>query len=122
MDIEAARQYCLSLPLVTEDMPFGEDVLVFRIFNKIFSCLNLSGKDCITIKCDPDYALELRDQYSEIIPAYHWNKKYWNQMPLNGTLKSDIISSLIRHGYSETVKKLPKKIKIENPVITEIVS
>ena len=120
MDIITVREYCLSLPLVTEDMPFGEGVLVFRIFNKIFACLSLDGDDYFAIKCDPDYAIELRDRYSEITPAYHWNKKYWNQVSLRSRLNFDLIKSLIRHSYSEVVAKLPKKLKTEYPEITQI--
>ena len=120
MDIITVREYCLSLPMVTEDMPFGEGVLVFRIFNKIFACLSLDGDDYFAIKCDPDYAVELRDRYSEITPAYHWNKKYWNQVSLRSRLNFDLIKSLIRHSYSEVVAKLPKKLKTEYPEIMTI--
>ncbi|MDE5869570.1 MAG: MmcQ/YjbR family DNA-binding protein [Muribaculaceae bacterium] len=120
MDIITVREYCLSLPMVTEDMPFGEGVLVFRIFNKIFACLSLDGDDYFAIKCDPDYAIELRDRYSEITPAYHWNKKYWNQVSLRSRLNFDLIKSLIRHSYSEVVAKLPKKLKTEYPEVAQI--
>lgn len=120
MDIESVREYCLSLPLATEDMPFDDETLIFRVCNKIFACLSLDGDDYFAVKCDPDYALEPRDRYYEIEPAYHWNKKYWNQLPLKGSLGTDLIQSLIRHSYYEVVKKLPKRIKIENPEILDI--
>ena len=121
MDIESTREYCLSLPLVTEDMAFGPECLVFRICNKIFACLNLDGRDIIAVKSDPDYVLELRDRFSDIEPAWHWNKRYWNQFSLKGGLSTEMIKSLIRHSYSEVVKSLPRKIKIENPVICTVV-
>ncbi|MBD5179808.1 MAG: MmcQ/YjbR family DNA-binding protein [Bacteroidales bacterium] len=121
MDIELTREYCLSLPLVTEDMAFGPECLVFRICNKIFACLNLDGRDIIAVKSDPDYALELRDRFPDIEPAWHWNKRYWNQFSLKGGLSTEMIKSLIRHSYSEVVKSLPRKIKIENPVICTVV-
>ena len=120
MDIESIREYCLSLPLTTEDMAFGEDCLLFRVCDKIFACLNLTGTDYFTVKCDPEYAIELRERYSEIEPAWHWNKKFWNQMPLNGGLRNDLILSLIRHSYSEVVKKLPKRLKTEHPELLEV--
>lgn len=120
MDIESARFYCLSLPLVTEDMPFGEGVLIFRIFGKIFAALNLEGEPYLTLKCDPDYAVELREQYADIDPAYHWNKKYWNQHRLRGSLHDDLIQSLIRHAYAQVVAKLTKKIRTAHPEITLI--
>lgn len=120
MDIESVREYCLSLPLATEDTAFGEEILLFRVCRKIFGCLILDGGDYFALKCDPEYALELRDRYVEIEPAWHWNKKYWNQLMLNGNLGDDLVKSLIRHSYSEVVKKLPKYIKTEHPEITEV--
>lgn len=120
MDIESARFYCLSLPLVTEDMPFGEGVLIFRIFGKIFAALNLEGEPYLTLKCDPDYAVELRERYADIDPAYHWNKKFWNQHRLRGSLHDDLIQSLIRHAYAQVVAKLTKKIRTAHPEITLI--
>lgn len=120
MDIETAREYCLSLPLATEDMAFGEDYLLFRVFNKIFACLSFARTDYFVVKCDPEYALDLRERYAEIEPAWHWNKKYWNQLSFNGALRNDLIFSLIRHSYSEVVKKLPRNIKATHPEILEI--
>lgn len=120
MDIETAREYCLSLPMTTEDMAFGEDCLLFRVCNKIFACLSLARADCFVVKCNPEYALELRERYTEIEPAWHWNKKYWNQLNLNGSLRNDLIFSLVRHSYSEVVKKLPKSIRAAHPEILEI--
>lgn len=114
MDVESLRLYCLSLPGTTEDMAFGEDNLLIRVFGKIFACISLDGDDYLALKCDPDYALELRDQYSgQIEPAWHWNKKYWNQVKMRGALKEDFIKQLIDHSYSEVVKKLPKAAKEE---------
>lgn len=120
MNIESVREYCLGLPLVTEDTAFGYDVLLFRVCNKIFACLNLERPDLCTVKCDPEYALELRERYADIEPAWHWNKKYWNQLHLTGSLPEDLIKDLIRHSYSEIVKKLPKKQREATPEITTI--
>lgn len=81
MNIEEIRAYCLSLPNTTEDQPFGPDVIVFRIGGKIFLCANLEAKPCtIAIKLDPNMSLDLRDRYSDIRPAYHWNKRHWNDI------------------------------------------
>ena len=120
MDIESVREYCLSLPLVTEDTAFGEEYLLFRICDKIFGCLVLDGDDYFALKCNPEYALELRDRYADIEPAWHWNKKYWNQLRLKGNLNDDLVKTLIRHSYSEVVNKLTKRIKMECPEITEV--
>lgn len=115
MDIETAREYCLSLPYATEDTAFGDDYLLFRVCDKIFACLNFHHNDLIVLKCDPEYARELRDSYAEVTPAWHWNKKYWNQVSLCGLLTDDLILSLIRHSYAEVVKKLPRRAIATHP-------
>ena len=120
MDIESIRDYCLSLPLTSEDTAFGEDYLLFRVCDKIFACYGFKLEDYFVVKCDPDYALDLRDRHDEITPAWHWNKRYWNQICLHGHLSDETIISLIRHSYSEVVKKLPKRIKSDCPEICEI--
>lgn len=120
MNIESIRDYCLSLPFVTEDFPFDETTLAFRIMGKIFAMTDLQNSDRVVLKCDPERALELRDKYSDIEGAWHMNKKYWNQINTHGMLTDDFIKSLIRHSYSEVVKKLPKKVGKENPSILSI--
>lgn len=120
MDIETVRSYCLSLPLATEDFPFDETTLVLRVLGKIFACIDLEQIDMVTLKCDPDYAIDLRDEYAEIEGAWHWNKKYWNQISLSGRLKEDFIKTLIRHSYSEVVKKIKKSERLSHPEIMTI--
>lgn len=120
MNIEDLRDYCLSLPLATEDFPFDETTLVFRVLGKIFACLDLERPDWVTLKCDAEYALDLRDRYDEIDPAWHWNKKYWNQIRITGRLEKDFILSLVRHSYAEVVKKLKKSERAEHPEIMTI--
>lgn len=115
MDIESLRLFCLSLPMSTEDMAFGDDYLLLRVLGKIFACIDLTRPDYLTVKCNADGAVELRERYPEIEPAWHWNKKYWNQIRLNGTLHEEFIKELIRHSYSEVVRKLPQKLRAEHP-------
>ena len=91
MNVEAVREYCLSLPLTTEDMAFGEDNLLFRICDKIFACMAIDGTDYLALKVNPEFALELREKYTDIAPAWHWNKKYWNQLRLRGSLSQELI-------------------------------
>jgi predicted DNA-binding protein (MmcQ/YjbR family) len=77
MNIESLRQYCLSLKAVTEDTPFGEGTLVFRVMDKIFALTSLDTEGCrVNLKCDPDYAVELREQYEDVQPGFHMNKKH----------------------------------------------
>jgi len=121
MDIETVREYCLSLPYASEDTAFGENHLLFRVHDKIFACFGFDHNDYFVLKCDPEYARELRDSYAEVTPAWHWNKKYWNQISLRGLLSDELILSLIRHSYSEVVKKLPKRVQSAHPEITAII-
>lgn len=116
MDIETARKYCLSLPQATEDFPFDETTLVFRIGGKIFAMMDLENTEWFVLKCQPEYAIELRERYPEIAPAWHMNKKYWNQLNLFGDLPDTLIQSLICHSYNEVVKKMPKKLKSEKGI------
>ena len=111
MNIESIRNYCLSLPSTSEDMAFGQDYLRFRVCGKIFACYGFNRDDYFVLKADPDYSIDLRDRHIEISPAWHWNKKYWNQISLQGSLNDDFIKSLIRHSYAEVVRKLPRSVR-----------
>ena len=83
MNVETAREYSLSKKAATEDMPFGDDFLTIRVMGKMFLCISFNTPDRITMKCDPDYAIELRDHYNGVEGAWHFNKKYWNQVFLD---------------------------------------
>ena len=120
MNIETVRDYCLSLPLVTEDFPFDDQTLAFRIMDRIFVCMDMERPEWVTMKCNPDRALELREEYVEIEGAWHWNKKYWTQVNLYGHLDDELIRSLIRHSYREVVRKLKKAERLEHPEITDV--
>lgn len=113
MNIEEIREYCLSMPEATEDLPFDEVTLVFRIRRKIFAILPLDTPRWLVVRSSEDYARELREKYEEILPAYHMNKKYWSQIDLEGSLRYDFIKSLIRRSYKEIVSKLPKAVRIQ---------
>ena len=94
----------------TEDFPFDETTLVFRVENKIFAITDLDNTEWFCVKCDADRAIELRDSYPQIAPAWHMNKKYWNQMDIE-RLPDSLVCELIDHSYDEVLKKLPKKIR-----------
>lgn len=111
MNIEDIREYCLAKPHTDEAFPFGETTLVFRLMGKIFACLDLERPNLVVLKCEPDYALELRDQYSGIEGAWHWNKKHWNQIYFDRDVPEVLIRSLIDHSYEQVFKKIPHKVK-----------
>lgn len=117
MNIESLREYCLSLPQTTEDFPFDESTLAFRIEGKIFAMVDLEKTEWFVLKCNPERALELRDRYMDISPAWHMNKKYWNQLNLYGALPDKLIRTLICHSYNEVVKKIPKRVIAEKGIV-----
>ncbi len=120
MNIESLREYCLSLPCATEDCAFGPEYLLFRVEGKIFGCICLDKPDIFVVKCDADLALELRERHPEIEGAWHWNKRYWNQVSLTGFLSDDFICQLVDHSYTQVVRKLPRKIIAALPAIATV--
>jgi predicted DNA-binding protein (MmcQ/YjbR family) len=111
MNIEQYRDYCLNKKGVTEEFPFDEEVLVFKVGGKIFALTNIENFQSINLKCDPDRAEELRSNYPAIQPGYHMNKKHWNSIHLDGSLTDKLIADLIDHSYELVVSSLPKKVK-----------
>ncbi len=112
MNIEDFVTYCLAKPNVEECFPFGPENLVFKVFGKIFTIVDLEGIPLkANLKCDPDYAVQLRDEYEDVQPGYHMNKKHWNTVTLEGHLENRLIKSLIDHSYELVVKSLPAKQK-----------
>lgn len=112
MNIEDFRTYCLSLPFVTEDMPYDDTVVAFRLKNKIFACVFLDKPLIVVMKCDAERAIELRERYGGVEPAYHCNKKYWNQICLDRDVPDELILQLVSHAWQEVNKKLPKKEQV----------
>lgn len=112
MNIEEAREYCLSLKNVTESFPFDEVSLVFKVENKMFAVLPLDVADhYISLKCDPEQAEVLRDMYGAVEPAYHFNKKHWNSVYFERDMPDDEIVRWIRHSYDAVIAKLPKMVR-----------
>lgn len=109
---EEVRDYILSQQGAFEDFPFGDDVPVFKVANKMFALLN-SNKDKVSVnlKSDPNEALYLRDTFEAIIPGYHMNKKHWNTVYVDGSLSDDMIKELIDKSYKLVFSKLKKSEK-----------
>ncbi|MDE6100216.1 MAG: MmcQ/YjbR family DNA-binding protein [Paramuribaculum sp.] len=121
MNLEQLRDYALSLPYVTEDSAFGPDHVLFRVGNRIFMCVSLDRSEFFTVKCDAALAIELRERYPDVEPAWHWNKKYWNQVRIDGCLTDDFIRNLIRHSYAEVVGKLGRRFVADHPEVMSVV-
>ena len=113
MNNEEIREYCISKPGVTEGFPFNDTALVFKVVGKMFALLDLSEESRgISLKCDPELAIELREQHPEVTPAYHFNKEHWNTVVIDGTISDKLIFRWIDNSYDLVVQKLPK-IKLE---------
>jgi predicted DNA-binding protein (MmcQ/YjbR family) len=109
MDLEQFREYCLSKVAATESMPFGEGVLVFKVAGKIFALATLDEIPAtVNLKCDPDLALALRDQYDQVRPGYHMNKKHWNTVEIDSGFPEAELRKMIEHSYDLVMRTLPK--------------
>lgn len=115
MNIESFRDYCLSKKGVTEETPFGEDTLVYKVMGKMYALTGLNSDPFrFNLKCDPDRALELRDEYEDIIPGYHMSKKHWNTVIAgNNQVPEKLQRELIDHSYELVVSSLTKKLQQE---------
>ena len=118
MNIEQVREYTLSLYGVTEDQPFGDDIITFRLEGKIFVCLWLGSdkqdlKDSgprLALKLAPERNEELRSQFPAVTPAYHWNKKHWSDVYFE-QLDDTQVKDWIKESYQLVASKLPKAIR-----------
>src|ERR1700761_5388986 len=110
MNVEELRAYAIGKEGAEEGFPFGEETLVFKVNGKIFLLVSLYSQPLqFNAKCDPERAVELREEYDSIIPGYHMNKKHWNTVIVDNTLTNKQLKELIDHSYSLVLK--PKKKK-----------
>lgn len=111
MDISDLHAYCMGLAHVTEDQPFGPDVVTFRIAGKIFLLLALDVPLSFNVKCEPELAIELREQFEDVLPGYHMNKKHWNTVRLEGSLTNRQICDMVDHSYNLVFNALPARVR-----------
>ncbi|MGJ8657174.1 MAG: MmcQ/YjbR family DNA-binding protein [Akkermansiaceae bacterium] len=109
MDLDQLIQQCMSYPEVEETSPFGPDTLVYKVCGKMFALTSPdSFPTAVNLKCDPDRALELRDEYDAVKPGYHMNKKHWNTVTLDGSVPSKLIEEMIVESLRLVVQSLKK--------------
>ncbi len=109
MDLEQIRNFALSNEQVTESSTFGVNLPQFKVGGKIFMIMNINFPYTLNLKCDPERAISLREEYEEIQPGYHMNKVHWNTILLDGRLTDTLIKELITHSYELIKISLPKK-------------
>lgn len=114
MDLEEIRAYCLSKKGVTEDFPFDEETLVFKVMGKMFLLTNIREAEIsVNLKCDPERAIEWRERYESVQPGYHMNKKRWNTVTYTGEFSERVLYAMIDHSYEAVVKGMTKKMQQE---------
>ena len=114
MNIEELRDHCLSMKGATEDFPFDEFTLVLKVQGKMIGLIPLDNPETqITLKCDPERAIELRDEYETITAAWHFNKKHWNTVRIDPSISKALLTELIQHSYDLVVAGLTRKLREE---------
>lgn len=108
MNIEFFRKYCLSKPGTSEATPFDENTLCFKVGSKIFAIIDIDLFESVNLKCNPERAIELREEYEGIVPGYHMNKKHWNTVAFDGSVPDPLILELVDHSYELVYKSLTK--------------
>jgi len=113
MNIEEYRAYCIKKKGVTESFPFDQKTLVFKVMGKMFALADVDNFESINLKCDPERAVELREQYMGVLPGYHMNKQHWNTVLVDADVSDKMLYQLIDDSYELIVKSLTKKLQNE---------
>jgi predicted DNA-binding protein (MmcQ/YjbR family) len=113
MNIEDLRNHCIAKPGVTEEFPFDADTLVFKVMGKMFALANVEDFVSVNLKCDPEKAIRLREEFEDVLPGYHMNKKHWNTVMAVGILSDQQIREWVDDSYDLVVSGLPAKLKAE---------
>ncbi|ACF14655.1 protein of unknown function DUF419 [Chloroherpeton thalassium ATCC 35110] len=113
MNLETFRQYCLSFNGATEDFPFDESTLVFKVKGKMFALTNIDRFESINLKCKPEDCIELRERFDAISPGHHMNKKHWITVATKTNIPNNLLKELIQNSYHLVVQNIPKKLREE---------
>ena len=107
---EGLRERCLGLAGASEEFPFGDEVSVFKVSGKMFALCSLDAGPPLqlSVKCDPELAVQLRSAYEAITPGYHLNKRHWNTITLDGSVPDEMVTDLLGDSYDLVVASLPK--------------
>lgn len=113
MNILEFRNFCMQFKGVEETMPFDDKVLAFKVLGKVFALTHIDDFKTVNLKCDPERAIELREQYTEVEPGYHMSKKHWNTVRVDGQLRDDLIMEWTKDSYDLVVSKMTKKLQAQ---------
>lgn len=119
MNIEEIREYCLTLKETSESFPFDESTLVFKVGSKMFALLSLEQPFSMNLKCEPELAIQLREEYTFVLPGYHMNKQHWNTIIELEQVPQRLLFEMIHRSYNLVIKSLTKRER-ESLQLTEI--
>jgi predicted DNA-binding protein (MmcQ/YjbR family) len=111
MTLAEFRDHCIHLPGFSEDLPFDENTLAFRVGGKIFALMDVDLFTSVNLKCDPERAVELRERHAGITPGYHMNKRHWNTVITDGSVPDRLLLELAEHSHALVMASLPKKLR-----------
>ncbi len=113
MNIEAFRSYCIGKKGVTEEFPFDENTLVFKVMGKMFALTDLENFESVNLKCDPEKAVQLREEFPAVIPGYHMSKKHWNTILIDGSIPDKLLKTWIDDSYNLVAVSISKKLQLD---------
>jgi predicted DNA-binding protein (MmcQ/YjbR family) len=113
MTIDILRDYCLSKAHATEEFPFDEHILAFKVAGKLFALTDVDQFTFVNLKCDPEKAVDLRERFEAVQPGYHMNKKHWNTVSVNADVSHEMILQMVDDSYELVIKSLTKKQRNE---------
>ena len=120
MNIEAVREYCLTLPLAEECLPFDDTTLVFKVLGKMFAVVSMLRPDVVIVKCEPELAIELRESYADIDAAWHFNKRHWNELHTEPHLRDSFVCEQIRGSYAAVIAMMPRRVVSAHPQVLTV--
>lgn len=111
MNIELLREHCVAKKAVSEEFPFDNDTLVFKVAGKMFALISLKAPDSVNLKCDPEMAVEQRQNYDAVAPGFHMSKTHWNTVAFNSDVNDKLLLQMVDDSYNLVVAGLPKKVR-----------
>jgi predicted DNA-binding protein (MmcQ/YjbR family) len=113
LNIESFRSFCLSKKGVTEEFPFDENTLVFKVMGKMFALTDLESFESINLKCNPEISVQLREQYTSVLPGFHMNKKHWITVLMDGSIADKLLKQWIESSYQLVAASLSRSLKLD---------
>lgn len=113
MNLADFRAHCLAKPGTTEEFPFDQKTLVFKVGGKMFALLDVDDFESVNLKCEPERAIDLRERYADIRPGYHMNKKHWNTVATGGDVPAALLLQMTDESYALVLASLPRKVREE---------